>query len=74
MIPTKESISQYDGPFSYTGEYHMAFFGFLYGILIGWNENLRQELRKDSQYLLFFAVVGYITGFIIQKYKENKND
>lgn len=71
MIPTEESDSDYNGPFSYTGEWHMLLFGFVYGLLIGWNKSLREEFRKDSHYLISFSILGFVIGMIIQKYKND---
>lgn len=68
LFVTEEKDSEYDGPFSYTGEWHVAIFGFTFGILLGWNKSLREEFLKEPYYFIGCIFVGFAFGY----YTKNK--
>jgi len=52
------SISEYDGPFSSYTEWHSAIIGLFAGLLAGWSDTLRQEVRQEPHYALGFCLAG----------------
>jgi uncharacterized membrane protein len=60
---TKENGWEYDGPLSYTGEWHVAIFGFTFGILLGWNKSLRKEFLKEPYYFIGSIFIGFAIGY-----------
>lgn len=68
MIPTTESQSDYDGFLSTTTEWHMAIVGLAIGLFFGKSKTLRHEARKEPQYLVGCALVGWIVGFVSDEY------
>lgn len=70
MIPTRESAWSYNGVLSVTYEWHLAVVGFVFGALLGISDTLRNDLRKDPQYLVGFALLGWLTAYCYDIYKQ----
>lgn len=62
-IITTENGLEYDGPFSYTGEWHIAMLGFPLGIVLGWNKSVRKEFLKEPYYFIGSVFLGVVVGY-----------